>query len=67
MVLFPFHSVPLEVLLPVLYSHPFHPEAWALCRNSDGLILEMVCSVYLLLCPMHKKQSAVIGVKREKP
>lgn len=64
---FPFRSVPLEVLLPVQYSCPFHPEAWVLCKNSDGLILEMVCSAYLLLCPMHKKYSAVIGVKIEEP
>lgn len=38
----PLRSVPPEVLLPVQYSHPFHPEARAACRNSDDLIPEMV-------------------------
>lgn len=35
---FPFHSVPLEVLLPVQYRCPFHPEAWALCERQILLL-----------------------------
>lgn len=48
---FPLLSVLHEVLLPVQCSRSFHSEAGALCRNSDCLILEMVCSAYLLLAP----------------
>lgn len=46
----PLRSVPPEVLLPVQYSHPFHPEAQAACRNSDGLIPEIFSCVYEIGC-----------------